>query len=80
MIVEAGRAEGVNGHILAVPFSDSYMAAITEAVLNTGGGRLRQLHLIDTVALLLPTGTVCGCITNIPYSFCIQHNSSRCYI
>ncbi len=34
------RSGGVHGHIIALPFSDSYLDAVVEAVLNTGVHRI----------------------------------------
>eukprot|EP00967_Tisochrysis_lutea_P045467 scaffold55216_cov21-Tisochrysis_lutea.AAC.2 len=40
IVAHESRAEWVNGHILAIPFSDRYAEALTEAVLNTGIHRI----------------------------------------
>ncbi|GFH23937.1 C2 domain-containing protein, partial [Haematococcus lacustris] len=39
-VVKESRADWVCGHILALPFSDRYADAVTEAVLNTGIHRI----------------------------------------
>jgi coiled-coil and C2 domain-containing protein 2A len=56
------RGAVLNGAVLALPFSDGYAAAVTDAVLNTGLHRTPDEHVKFAVAAHVePLGTAWMC-------------------
>ncbi|KAG2451720.1 hypothetical protein HYH02_003500 [Chlamydomonas schloesseri] len=56
------KAEAVHGHILALPFSDSYLEAVADAVLNTGIHRIADERVkFSTAVFVEPLGASFVC-------------------
>ncbi|KAF5837475.1 hypothetical protein DUNSADRAFT_4277 [Dunaliella salina] len=61
IVAHESRSEWVNGHILAIPFSDRYAEALTEAVLNTGIHRIADERVKYSLAALVERGGAAFC-------------------
>eukprot|EP00198_Chlamydomonas_reinhardtii_P008597 XP_001697934.1 predicted protein [Chlamydomonas reinhardtii] len=56
------KAEAVHGHVLALPFSDSYLEAVADAVLNTGIHRIADERVkFSTAVFVEPLGASFVC-------------------
>ncbi|KAJ9514810.1 hypothetical protein QJQ45_028482, partial [Haematococcus lacustris] len=63
-VMKESRADWVCGHILALPFSDRYADAVTEAVLNTGIHRIADERVKYSMAAHVERSGIafCSCL------------------
>ncbi|GFH19018.1 CC2D2AN-C2 domain-containing protein [Haematococcus lacustris] len=64
VVMKESRADWVCGHILALPFSDRYADAVTEAVLNTGIHRIADERVKYSMAAHVERSGIafCSCL------------------